>query len=136
MSWFELREASQLFPSARQNQLHSVCAFLGALLIDASETVGLYTSPHLVSTTERYRFNGEDIPDLLSAEIRRNKEVYEFGKTLRLPQLIVDQSEVYDFYLSECEPNFVTQGRVAAKIVCEDGFEAGGLTGKIAFIES
>lgn len=39
----------------------SVCATLEALCLSAGERVGLYTSPHLIDTTERFRLNGKDI---------------------------------------------------------------------------
>ena len=58
------------FPDSRvvivagTNGKGSVCACLESLLIAAGQTVGLYTSPHLVETTERFRRNGRDIsPD-------------------------------------------------------------------------
>ncbi len=46
---------------AGTNGKGSTCASLEALLVRAGERVGLYTSPHLVETTERYRLNGVDI---------------------------------------------------------------------------
>jgi dihydrofolate synthase/folylpolyglutamate synthase len=46
---------------AGTNGKGSVCATLEALLIAAGENVGLYTSPHLVETTERIRIGGVDV---------------------------------------------------------------------------
>ncbi len=46
---------------AGTNGKGSVCATLEALFMAAGETVGLYTSPHLVDTTERIRIQGQDI---------------------------------------------------------------------------
>lgn len=48
---------------AGTNGKGSVCASLEALLLAAGETVGLYTSPHLEETTERFRVNGKDISE-------------------------------------------------------------------------
>ena len=41
----------------------SVCATLEALLLHAKQSVGLYTSPHLTETTERFRVQGEDVSE-------------------------------------------------------------------------
>jgi dihydrofolate synthase / folylpolyglutamate synthase len=46
---------------AGTNGKGSVCASLEALLYSAGERVGLYTSPHLVELTERFRIDGDDI---------------------------------------------------------------------------
>jgi dihydrofolate synthase/folylpolyglutamate synthase len=46
---------------AGTNGKGSVCATLEALLLNAGQSVALYTSPHLEETTERFRINGEDI---------------------------------------------------------------------------
>lgn len=41
----------------------TTCAILESLLLSAGCRVGLYTSPHLVETTERIRLNGKDISE-------------------------------------------------------------------------
>ena len=41
----------------------STAAFLSAILTQAGFTTGLFTSPHLVSYTERFRVNGAEISD-------------------------------------------------------------------------
>ena len=41
----------------------STCAFLDAMLRAAGLRSGLYTSPHLVRLTERFRINGEKMPE-------------------------------------------------------------------------
>lgn len=46
---------------AGTNGKGSVAATLESLLISAGQSVGLYTSPHLVRTTERIRMNGAEI---------------------------------------------------------------------------
>lgn len=48
---------------AGTNGKGSVCAFLDSICNTASVRTGLYTSPHLVSITERIRINGVDIAD-------------------------------------------------------------------------
>jgi dihydrofolate synthase/folylpolyglutamate synthase len=46
---------------AGTNGKGSVCAFLDSICRTAGVKVGLYTSPHLISITERIRINGVDI---------------------------------------------------------------------------
>ncbi len=48
---------------AGTNGKGSVCATLETLFLAAGETVGLYTSPHLESTTERIRINGVQLTE-------------------------------------------------------------------------
>ncbi|MCB1025396.1 MAG: bifunctional folylpolyglutamate synthase/dihydrofolate synthase, partial [Acidobacteria bacterium] len=53
---------------AGTNGKGSTCAFLEAICVAAGIKVGLNTSPHLVSVTERIRINGEDISEDRFAE--------------------------------------------------------------------
>lgn len=48
---------------AGTNGKGSTCAFLEAICLAAKIKVGLYTSPHLVSVTERIRVNGREISE-------------------------------------------------------------------------
>jgi dihydrofolate synthase/folylpolyglutamate synthase len=63
---------------AGTNGKGSVCAFLDSICCTAGVKVGLYTSPHLVSITERIRINGEDIGEAdfasLSTRVRETSE--------------------------------------------------------------
>ena len=48
---------------AGTNGKGSVCAFLDAICLEAKIKTGVFTSPHLVSITERVRVNGVDISE-------------------------------------------------------------------------
>jgi dihydrofolate synthase/folylpolyglutamate synthase len=48
---------------AGTNGKGSVCAFLNSICLEAGIKTGLYTSPHLVSVTERVKINGDDISE-------------------------------------------------------------------------
>ncbi len=48
---------------AGTNGKGSVCAFLNSICLEARVKTGLYTSPHLISITERVRINGIDISE-------------------------------------------------------------------------
>ena len=48
---------------AGTNGKGSVCAFLNSICLEAGVKTGLYTSPHLVSVTERIKINGDDVSE-------------------------------------------------------------------------
>lgn len=48
---------------AGTNGKGSVCAFLNSICLEAGIKTGVYTSPHLISITERVRIAGEDITE-------------------------------------------------------------------------
>ena len=66
---------------AGTNGKGSVCAFLSSILLKAGYTTAVFTSPHLVSTKERFSFNGQDVDDALFLEsfytIRDYSETFE-----------------------------------------------------------
>jgi dihydrofolate synthase / folylpolyglutamate synthase len=69
---------------AGTNGKGSTCSMLAAILTAAGYKTGLYTSPHLVSFTERIRIDGEQIPPreitrlttLVSKQVRRQKATF------------------------------------------------------------
>ncbi len=67
---------------AGTNGKGSVCAMLSSILQSAGYSVGLFTSPHLVSFTERIVINDRQIPEdrMLSLVRRIRPYVEEFGK--------------------------------------------------------
>ncbi len=74
---------------AGTNGKGSTAAMMEAIAMEAGHHVGLYTSPHLVSITERFRINGQEIsPEdfaRLASQVRGVSE--ELVKTQRLPAL-------------------------------------------------
>jgi len=48
---------------AGTNGKGSVCAFLGSICREAGINTGIFTSPHLISVTERIQINGRDITE-------------------------------------------------------------------------
>ncbi len=69
---------------AGTNGKGSTCSMLAAVLTAAGYRTGLYTSPHLVSFTERIRIDGKPIParavtrltSLFSGQVRRQKATF------------------------------------------------------------
>lgn len=65
---------------AGSNGKGSVCAFTASVLLDAGYQVGLFTSPHLVKTNERFCINGKDVSD--EAFLEAFHKVYELSLEL------------------------------------------------------
>src|SRR5208337_3381520 len=62
---------------AGTNGKGSTSVFIAGMLMAAGCRVGLYTSPHLVSFTERIRINGTPIPEARVVELaRRVRDAY------------------------------------------------------------
>lgn len=61
--WYSKLDPQKIITIAGTNGKGTTAAALEALLLSAGKKVGLYTSPHLVSTTERIRLNGADITE-------------------------------------------------------------------------
>ncbi len=75
---------------AGTNGKGSTCAFLESILVQSGIKVGVNTSPHLVSVTERIRVNGVDISEVKFAEyvtkVRRiSEDLVESGKLQGMP---------------------------------------------------
>ena len=62
-SWFKNLDPKKIITVAGTNGKGTTCACLESLLIGAGKRVGLYTSPHLIQTTERIRVQRLDITE-------------------------------------------------------------------------
>ena len=71
---------------AGTNGKGSVCAFLNSICIEAGIKTGLYTSPHLVSVTERVKIDGVEISEedfaRLATDVRKRSEQLVAGGTI------------------------------------------------------
>lgn len=84
-------------PEKRINVVHvagtngkgSTCAAISSILQSAGYQVGLYTSPHLIRLNERFKINGEEIPDQelegLAAQLHEILEVWDRHTNLERP---------------------------------------------------
>ncbi len=77
-TWFQTLSPEKIITVAGTNGKGTTCAALQTLLLSAGKKVGLYTSPHLISTTERIRINGEQISEAQFVELyKENKHLIE-----------------------------------------------------------
>lgn len=91
--------------------------------LDISMVKGLYTDLYMGDVADAFRDN-----------IENNKRQYEYARRIKLPSIILDPMQIYQYYLLQEEPNFITQKEVTAGIVREVGVE--DPEGKIVFIQS
>ena len=75
---------------AGTNGKGSVCSYISSVLMKAGYSVGMFTSPHLVSITERFQIDGKNISDGLFVEIfvellKRVKEYAGEGEDAYFP---------------------------------------------------
>lgn len=63
VSWFSKIDSKKVITVAGTNGKGTTCAALETLLLSAGQSVGLFTSPHLITTTERIRINAVDITE-------------------------------------------------------------------------
>ena len=57
-----------------------------------------------------------DVKDVLENDIEKNKLLYQYTKAIKLPNLILDENNIYNFTLEKDEANYVTLNTVQAKV--------------------
>lgn len=93
--------------------------------------VDIKTIMHFYSTLDH-----RNMGQILREDIKKYKTSHIFTKTAKLPSLIINPEDVYGFFQSIEEPNFITLKRVSSKISYEEIFQTDKLEGKIVFIKS
>lgn len=79
----------------------------------------------------------KDIKESLLHSIELGKMAYKNTKCIVLPPFLMKQSEVWNFYYPDTEPNYITTGRVSGEVYwLGDDPEPDRMTGKIVFIVS
>lgn len=80
LSYSPLGKLNNVIHVAGTNGKGSVCAFLNGILKEAGYKVGMFTSPHLVSMTERFRVNGISVSEeKFTQAFEKVKEAVEEG---------------------------------------------------------
>lgn len=76
------------------------------------------------------------VEDRLRGIARREAERYELTSAIRLPQVMFDEAGVHVVPFQVSQPNFITDLKVTADLVCLDSRQiASGLEGRIVLIE-
>lgn len=88
--------------------------------LDIRSVLSLYSS-----------LDAEDLREILLREIEANRRSYRLTQLVRLPDLIVQPSDVLHFHLDPSEPNFVTLARVSAEVVLVEALADQDPAGKI-----
>ncbi len=79
--------------------------------------------------------SSHDVKSVLKQSIIEGKKDYEVACELRLPPVIVDESDIRCFEVLASDPNFITQKSVTGKVVFSDA-DTGDLEDAILFIPS
>lgn len=77
-----------------------------------------------------------NVADILKSNIEVNKKQYQVARIVKLPSLIVSPEDVYQFYLLDEEPNYITLNSVTGEVVLEEDIGSTDIEGKIVFIKS
>lgn len=91
--------------------------------LDISVVKGLYTDLYMGNVVDAFREN-----------IENNRRQYEYARMIKLPSIILNPIQVYQYQLLLEEPNFITQKEVTANIARD--VEKENPEGKIVFIRS
>lgn len=101
------------------------------LTLEDAAFIDIRTLMHLYATLDH-----RDLSVILRDEIQRNREFYGITRLIRMPSLLVNAQDIFEFYLEEGRPNFVTHGRVRGDVVRDERLLKDSLENKIVFIPS
>ncbi len=77
-----------------------------------------------------------NVKDIFNNDIDKNKLFYQYTKVIKLPTLILEEDDIYRFYLEKNEPNFITLKNIQSKVVDNDNLVNSNLKSKIICIKS
>ena len=93
--------------------------------LDIQKIINLYSS-----------LDHRDLKDILEKDIKKNKEFYQHTKAIKLPNVIKNDKDIYNFFLDDNEPNFITLKRIKSEVVKENDLLTFNIRGKIICIKS
>jgi len=93
--------------------------------LDIQEIINLYAT-----------LDHRDVKDILKSDIEKNKEFYQYTKAIKLPSVIVNEADIYNFFLEDNEANFITLKRIKSIIIKEEDISLNDLKNKIICITS
>ena len=83
-----------------------------------------------------YILNSDDLGNLLSQDISRNKDNYKFNKYIKLPEVIFDKKDIYEFEESSNKANYFGNDPVLANTIYLENKTIPNLKNKIVLINS
>jgi glutamine kinase len=93
--------------------------------LDIQEIINLYAT-----------LDHRDVKGILKSDIEKNKEFYQYTKAVKLPSVILNEGDIYNFFLEDNEANFITLKSIKSVIIIEEDIPNGDLEGKIICIKS
>jgi len=93
--------------------------------LDIQKIINLYSS-----------LDHRDLKDIFENDINKNKELYQHTKAIKLPNVIKNDKDIYNFFLDDNEPNFITLKRIKSEVVKENDLLSFNIKGKIICIKS
>ncbi len=78
----------------------------------------------------------EDLEPLLKSEIEKNKKLYTITQGIKLPDLLINEDEVYSFFNLETSANFITLKSIESEVIKEEDILKKDLKGKIVCIKA
>ena len=93
--------------------------------LDIQEILNLYAT-----------LDHRNVAEILRSDIEKNKIFYEYTKAIKLPNIITNPKEIFNFFLKADEANFITLGKVKSTIVREQDIPKTNLENKIVCIKS
>jgi len=93
--------------------------------LDIQKIINLYSS-----------LDHRDLSDILKKDIKKNKETYQHTKAIKLPSVIKNNKDIYNFFLDDNEPNFITLKRIKSEVIKENDLLSFNVKGKIICIKS
>ena len=141
------KELTDFFQKAIQGREYSKFVFsrsVSEILKQVKELAGRYeltvedmSFVNIGTILELYAtLDHRELRDVLKEDIDRNRAFYEDSKSIRLPCLIKNISDIYEFELEEGRPNFVTLKRARGEAVTELKMKTTPLKNKIVLIQS
>ncbi|MEM7406432.1 MAG: PEP-utilizing enzyme [Pseudomonadota bacterium] len=80
--------------------------------------------------------DAHDVRDLLLANMQSNSKAYRLTQCVKLPELILKPTDVYQFYGARYAPNFITVRKTTGDVVPERALFETELTDKVVCIPS
>ena len=93
--------------------------------LDIQQIINLYST-----------LDHRDVKDILKTDIEKNKEFYQYTKAIKLPSVIVDEKDIFSYFLEDDEANFITLKKIQSSVIIEENISISEVKDKIVCIKS